>query len=78
MTVTSGATQSTDRHSDLNEMRTSPSPHVIEFFTAREQMHAHNNWSADPFRYRLNWSRFISAETIHAPSLIHCKTGFTL
>jgi hypothetical protein len=52
MTVTSGATQSTDRHGDLNEMQTCPSPHVIEFFTAREQMHADNNWSADPFRYR--------------------------
>jgi hypothetical protein len=52
MTVTSGATQSTDRHSDLNEMRTCPSPHVIEFFTPREQMHADSSWSADPFGYR--------------------------
>ena len=52
MTVTSGATQPTDRHSDLNETRTSSSPLLIEFFSAREQMQHDSNWSADPFAYR--------------------------
>jgi hypothetical protein len=52
MTVTSGATQPTDRHSDLNETRTSSSPFLIEFFSAREQMQHDSNWSADPFAYR--------------------------
>lgn len=50
MTITSGATQPTDRHRDLKE--SCSSPHVIEFLTAREQMHAESNCVADPFGCR--------------------------
>lgn len=61
MTVTSGATQPTDRHRDLNEMGTCSSPHVIEFFTAREQMRAGSNCAADRFGCR------------HELERIHCS-----
>jgi hypothetical protein len=47
MTVTSGATQPTDRHGEFNEMLGCSSPHVIEFFTEREQMNAGSNSTAD-------------------------------
>jgi len=38
MTVTSNVPEPADRHDDLDELQTSSSPHVIEFFTARDQI----------------------------------------
>lgn len=52
MTATSKATEPTDHHNDLNELRTDSSPHVIEFFTARDEMDADSSCATDPFGYK--------------------------
>jgi hypothetical protein len=51
MTVTSNAPEPTDRRDDLNELQTGSSPHIIEFFTVRDQMISESDNTTGPFGY---------------------------
>ena len=47
MTVNRNFPEPADRHYDLDELRASSSPHVIEFFTARDQIPGDSNDSIE-------------------------------
>jgi hypothetical protein len=52
MTAISNAAEPTDRRNDLPETRTCSSPHIIEFFSARDRMFANSHGNTEQFGYR--------------------------
>jgi hypothetical protein len=52
MTATSKDRESADHQDDLEDLQTGSLPHVIEFFTAREQMIADRYGNTEPFGYK--------------------------
>ena len=57
MTIISSAQDPTDRHDHLTEAQIGSPPHVIEFFTAGEQMFTESSGSVEPSSYRSELKR---------------------
>jgi hypothetical protein len=53
MTIISSAQDPTDRHDHLTEAQIGSPPHVIEFFTAGEQMFTESSGSVEPSKPRV-------------------------
>jgi hypothetical protein len=67
MTATTKSPKSIGHQSVADELGTGSSPHVIEFFKARDQMIADHNGKIVPFGYRPETQRVLSRRELLHP-----------